>query len=211
MLHPTMADATARNKPRGPRRRPRAAARGGLALLRWSRRLPDVLLLATLLAAGAALLVPARGLAARSDLILAALVLFTAMGIAPARLAAVRSRWRAVLLLSVGPLIVLTPLAWGIGRAFDGPVRDGTLALGLASTEVAAVGLVALAGGEAALAAAALAGSLVTSCRDRRGGGGAERCPRRRPTARRPASRGRATPPRNRGPVCAPLAAQPAP
>jgi bile acid:Na+ symporter, BASS family len=42
-------------------------------------------------------------------------------------------------------------------------VREGTLALGLAPTEVAAAGLVALAMGDAALALAVVAGSLVVS------------------------------------------------
>jgi predicted Na+-dependent transporter len=42
-------------------------------------------------------------------------------------------------------------------------VRDGVLALGVSSTEVAAVGLVALAGGSAVLALGALTGSLVVA------------------------------------------------
>jgi predicted Na+-dependent transporter len=42
-------------------------------------------------------------------------------------------------------------------------VHDGVLALGVASTEVAAVGLVALAGGSAVLALGVLAGSLVVA------------------------------------------------
>jgi len=58
---------------------------------------------------------------------------------------------------------VLTAIAWAIGRGFDGPVRDGVLALGLSSSEVASVGLVVLAGGDAVLALGALAGSLVAS------------------------------------------------
>lgn len=127
------------------------------------RRVPDALLPATVIAAGLALAVPSPALAGRSDAVLALLVLLTALGIAPDRLAGVRERWRALVVLSVGPIVVLAPLAWAIGQGFDGPVRDGTLALGLASTEVAAVGLVALAGGDAALAAGALAGSLVAS------------------------------------------------
>ena len=50
-----------------------------------------------------------------------------------------------------------------LSRLFDSPVREGVLTLGLSSTEVAAVGLVALAGGDAALALGALAGSLIAS------------------------------------------------
>jgi sodium/bile acid cotransporter family protein DUF4137 len=119
------------------------------------------------LAGGAALLAllaPSQALAARSDLILAALVIFTALGIAPAQLAGLTERAAAPLAtLVVAPFVVLVPLAWAISRLFSGPVRDGTLALGMASTEVAAVGLVALAGGSAVLALGALTGSLVAS------------------------------------------------
>jgi len=46
---------------------------------------------------------------------------------------------------------------------FGEPVREGVLALGVSSTEVAAVGLVALAGGSTALAVGVLTGSLVVS------------------------------------------------
>jgi BASS family bile acid:Na+ symporter len=50
-----------------------------------------------------------------------------------------------------------------VSQLFAGSVREGVLALGVASTEVAAVGLVAVAGGSAALALGALTGSLVVS------------------------------------------------
>ena len=56
---------------------------------------------------------------------------------------------------------MLVPLAWTLSLLFESPVREGVLTLGLSSTEVAAVGLVALAGGDAALALGALAGSSV--------------------------------------------------
>lgn len=125
--------------------------------------LADLLPLLAAIAVLAAVVVPSRGVADRGDLILAALVALTALGIAPARLWRLRRRWRAVLALSLAPLAVLAPLAWAVSRLFDGPVRDGTLALGLSCTEVAAVGLVALAGGDAALALAALTGSLVAA------------------------------------------------
>jgi predicted Na+-dependent transporter len=114
-----------------------------------------------LLAALAALLAPAPALAERSDLLLAVLVLLTALGITPGELRAARRRPGLALVLAVVPLLVLVPVAWAWSRAFTGPVREGTLALGLAPTEVAAAGLVALAGGGAALALAAVAGSLV--------------------------------------------------
>ncbi len=116
-----------------------------------------------LLATAVGVLAPARQVAVRSDVILAALVLLTALGIDSRELVALRPRWRVLLALSLGPFVVLGLAAWGLSRAFSGPVRDGVLALGFSSTEVAMVGLVALAGAEAAVALGALAGSLVVS------------------------------------------------
>jgi len=130
---------------------------------RSADRIAAAVLPLTLVAAAAALAVPSAAVADRSDLLLAALVLLTALGIEPRRLEALRRRPAAVLGLSVGSLVVLAPLAWLLSRAFDGAVRDGVLALGVAPTEVAAVGLVALAGADAVLALAAVAGSLVAS------------------------------------------------
>jgi BASS family bile acid:Na+ symporter len=110
-----------------------------------------------------AVLAPSDALAERSDLVLAALVLFTALGIPPSELAGLRSRKGVVAGLVFAPFALLVPLAWAVSRLFDDPVRDGVLALGVASTEVAAVGLVALAGGSAVLALGVLAGSLVVA------------------------------------------------
>jgi predicted Na+-dependent transporter len=140
----------------------RQASHNG-AVHRRAERVAGAVLPLTLAAASAALVAPSGAVARRADLLLAALVALTALGIDPRRLAALRSRPGAVLALSAGPLAVLVPLAWALGRAFDGPVRDGVLALGVAPTEVAAVGLVALAGADAVLALAVVAGSLVAS------------------------------------------------
>ena len=122
-----------------------------------------MLLALALLAAAAALLVPSEALAERSDLLLAGLVLVTALAISPSELLSLRDRRGALAVLVIAPFAVLVPLAWGVSQLFDGSVREGTLALGVASTEVAAVGLVALAGGSAVLALGALTGSLVVS------------------------------------------------
>lgn len=116
-----------------------------------------------LLAGLLGLLLPSATLAANPDLILALLVLATALGISPGRFLELKSRWRLVLALSVVPFVVLAPSAWALSRLFASPTREGILALGMAPTEVAAVGLVALAGGDAALALAAVTGSLVIS------------------------------------------------
>ena len=127
------------------------------------RRTGHLLLPLAVVAAALALLVPSQALAERSDWVLAALVLFTALGIAPSQLASLRDRKPALLVLVLAPFIVLAPLAWAVSRLFAEPVRDGVLALGVSSTEVAAVGLVALGGGSAVLALGALTGSLVLS------------------------------------------------
>jgi predicted Na+-dependent transporter len=128
-----------------------------------AHRLTSGVLPLTLAAALAALVAPSQTVAEHSELLLAALVLATALGIEPHRLVALRRRPGAVLALAVGPFVVLAPLGWAIGRLFDGAVRDGVVALGLAPTEVAAVGLAALAGADAILVLAAVAGSLVAS------------------------------------------------
>ena len=59
------------------------------------------------------------------------------------------------------PFVLLASLGWLVSLAFSGAVSDGVVALGVSSTEVAAVGLVAIAGGSAVLALGALTGSLV--------------------------------------------------
>jgi predicted Na+-dependent transporter len=130
---------------------------------RVADRLAGALLPLALAAVVLALLIPSEQFAARGDLVLAVLVALTALGIAPQELWHLRTRFSAVLALSLAPFLVLVPLAWVLSRLFDSPVREGVLTLGLSSTEVAAVGLVALAGGEAALALGALTGSLIAA------------------------------------------------
>ena len=127
------------------------------------QRLAEAVLPLSIAAAALALLAPSGVVAGRADLLLAALVALTALGIAPADLAGVSRRAPLVLALAVVPFVVLVPLAWALSRLFDGAVRDGVLVLGLAPTEVTAAGLVALATGEAALALAVVACSLVVS------------------------------------------------
>lgn len=130
---------------------------------READRVAGALLPLALAAIALALLLPSEEIAARGDLMLAALVALTALGIAPRALWDLHTRLRAVLALSLAPFLVLAPLAWGVSRLFDSPVREGVLTLGLSSTEVAAVGLVALAGGDAALALGGMAGSLIAA------------------------------------------------
>ena len=130
---------------------------------RVADRVAGALLPLALAAVALALVVPSEQIATRGDLLLAVLVALTALGIGPHELWDLRTRSTAVLALSLAPFLALVPLAWLLSRLFDSPVREGVLTLGLSSTEVAAVGLVALAGGDAALALGALGGSLIAS------------------------------------------------
>jgi BASS family bile acid:Na+ symporter len=114
------------------------------------------------LAAGVlGLLLPSTGLAERSDLLLALLVLATALGISFADLRRLGAHARDVCFLAIVPMIVLVAAAWLIGRPFSPLVRDGLLAVGLSSAEVASVGLVALAGADATIALGVVTGSLI--------------------------------------------------
>lgn len=125
---------------------------------------PRALTPLALLAAVLAVALPSRAVADRSDLLLAALVFVTALGITATELRDDLRRHRtSVLLLAVAPLVALSLLAWVIGRPFDNEIRDGLLAVGASSSEVATVGLVTLAGADATIALGAVAGSLVIS------------------------------------------------
>lgn len=126
-------------------------------------RIPDALPLLALAAAALAQLVPFATIAARVDVLLAGLVLVTALDIDPAALLAVRARWRLVLMLSTVPLGLLALGGWGLAQLVHGASRTGVLALGLSPTEVASVGLIGLLGGPAEVAIAVLACSLVLS------------------------------------------------
>jgi BASS family bile acid:Na+ symporter len=130
-------------------------------MLRPLATIPRFLTPLALLAAALGFAIPSPALAARSDLLLALLVLVTALGISFADLARLRDHVRAVVTLSLLPLPVLVGAAWLLGRPFAPLVRDGLLAVGLSSSEIAAVGLVALAGADATIALGAVTGSLV--------------------------------------------------
>jgi BASS family bile acid:Na+ symporter len=124
---------------------------------------PRALTPLALLATALAIVAPSAALARRSDLLLALLVIATALGISARELAALRAHGAAIAVLSIVPLIVLALVAWVVGRPFDTDVRDGLLAVGLSSSEVASVGLVALAGADATIALGAVTGSLILS------------------------------------------------
>jgi len=126
-------------------------------------RVPDALPLLALAAAVLARLAPAAVLAARVDILLAGLVLVTALDIDPHRLAAVHARWHLVLLLAIAPLPLLGAASWALAQTVHGATRAGVVSLGLSPTEVASVGLIGLIGGPAEVAIAVLACSLVLS------------------------------------------------
>jgi predicted Na+-dependent transporter len=109
------------------------------------------------------LLAPSAGLADDSNVLLAALVLLTAAQIDPRRLRDLRRQVAVIPTLSVAALLVLTAVAWLISRPFSDEVRDGVLCLGLASTEVASVGLIGLADGDTIVGLGVLTCSLVAS------------------------------------------------
>jgi predicted Na+-dependent transporter len=109
--------------------------------MRLLAAVPRVLTPLALLAAVLGLVLPSPALAAHSDLLLALLVLATALGISFADLARLREHARAVLVLSLLPLPLLVGAAWLLGRPFAPDIQDGLLAVGFSSSEVAAVGL----------------------------------------------------------------------
>ena len=81
------------------------------------------------MAAALALLAPSGAVAGRSDVLLALLVLATALGIPWSELTALRSRAATVVFLSVAPLVVLAAFAWALGHAFDSSTREGVVAV----------------------------------------------------------------------------------
>ena len=129
--------------------------------MRLLSAVPGALTPIALVAAVLGLLLPSAGLAERSDLLLALLVLVTALGISFADLRRLGAHAREVCFLSIVPMIALVAAAWLIGRPFTPLVRDGLLAVGLSSAEVASVGLVALAGADATIALGVVTGSLI--------------------------------------------------
>jgi BASS family bile acid:Na+ symporter len=124
---------------------------------------PRALTPLAIVAAALAIVLPSGALAGHSDELLALLVLATALGISFSDLARLRGHAFTVAVLSVVPLIVLAAVAWVVGRPFGTATRDGLLAVGLSSSEVASVGLVALAGADATIALGAVTGSLIVA------------------------------------------------
>lgn len=109
---------------------------------------------------------PLGWLAARDgiNVLLAVLVLATAVTIDPAGLRRVTGAWHPLLAALGTGVTVLPALSWAMSLLVAaGPLRDGVRAVGLAPCEIASVATTAMAGGEAALSAGVLIGSTVIS------------------------------------------------
>lgn len=102
---------------------------------------------------------PGRALADRHGIeaVLAVLVLATGLGIAPGALSEARDSARRIgVVIGVG-LVALPALAWTVGRLVPaGSLREGVIALGVAPTEIAAVAITGMVGGNAAITATVL-------------------------------------------------------
>jgi bile acid:Na+ symporter, BASS family len=98
------------------------------------------------------------------NILLAILVLATAVTIEPAALRRLARTWpRLVAALGAG-ITVLPALSWAVSlMVAPGPLRDGVMTVGLAPCEIASVATTAMAGGEAALSAGVLIGSTVAA------------------------------------------------
>jgi predicted Na+-dependent transporter len=109
---------------------------------------------------------PLGWLAARQgiNVLLAVLVFATAVTIGPAALRRLAAAWRSLVGALVVGVTVLPALSWAASRMVAaGSLRDGVLTVGLAPCEIASVATAAMAGGEAALAAGVLIGSIVAA------------------------------------------------
>jgi predicted Na+-dependent transporter len=109
---------------------------------------------------------PLAWLAARHaiSVLLAILVFATAVTIAPAALRRAGAAWPRLLAAVAAGITVLPALSWALSWIVaPGPLRGGVLAVGLAPCEIASVATTAMAGGEAALAAGVLVGSVAAT------------------------------------------------
>ncbi len=117
-------------------------------------------------ALGIAAPAPARQLADHHgiDVVLAILVLASALTIPSGSLTGLRALRRRLVLVLGATTFVLPVLALLLSRAVSNPdLRDGVLAVGVAPAEVASLAVASIAGGEVALAAVLLVASTLIS------------------------------------------------
>jgi hypothetical protein len=122
---------------------PDHSSSAGLVLAKLADLIAPLAVAAVLLAR----IAPSETLSRDSGWLLAVLVLLTAVQIDSRDLARLRRRLPIIVTVAVGVLLADTALAYGVSRPFHGATQQGVLSLGLASTEVASVGLIGLAGG----------------------------------------------------------------
>lgn len=98
------------------------------------------------------------------NILLAILVLATAVTIEPAALGRLSRSWRRLLTVLAVGVTVLPALSFAVSRVVAaGSLRDGMLTVGLAPCEIASVATTAMAGGSAALSAGVLVGSTIAT------------------------------------------------
>lgn len=98
------------------------------------------------------------------NVVLAVLVLVTALGIDPGDIGRAAGAWRPLAAVTLLGVTVLPALAWAVSRLVAaGPLREGVAAVGVAPCEIASVATTALAGGLAALSAAVLVTSTLAT------------------------------------------------
>lgn len=97
------------------------------------------------------------------DPTLAVLVFTAGLAVDAGGLGQARRIWLRVGAVLAVSSVTLPALAWGLSHLVSGPARGGILSVGVAPSEVASLGLVAIAGGEVAVSAALLiASSIIT-------------------------------------------------
>jgi predicted Na+-dependent transporter len=98
------------------------------------------------------------------SVLLSVLVFATALTIDPAALGRAAGAWRSLAVALLAGITVLPALSWAVAQiAPSGALREGLLTIGLAPCEIASVATTTMAGGEAAVSAAVLIGSTVTT------------------------------------------------
>lgn len=123
-------------------------------------------LLLVLLAAGAGLMAhrPLRWIGAHQgiNVLLAALVFSSAITVARGAFGHLQAGWWRIVVALVAGVAVLPALSWLAAQIVTaGPLRDGVMTIGLAPSEIAAVAVTAMAGGESIIATAMLVCSTV--------------------------------------------------
>ena len=129
---------------------------------RIARTYPELIAVLVAAAIGLSVQAPLAWLAGHQgiNVLLAVLVLATALSVEPAALRRLSGRWRPLLACTVAWITVLPTLSWAASRLVpQGTLRYGVMAIGLAPCEIASIATTAMAGGDTALAA----GTLITS------------------------------------------------